>query len=278
MILEIENNRLAVKHLAGYCGHVQVICIVGACRDNLNLLKCHWGPSVLGIVFKHENEDYVTKLSQINKFLIRPAFVALMVAGIQGCAMSSFTSGFGGGMFGSKKKPAISSSGGQMAPVSQAGLLNAAQSDNGGNGTDAIGSAAGCPKFLAWPEGRLYTQYESGHENSSLGIMYRGEITKTARECQVKPGSVGMRYGFAGRVLLGSRGRDGNVRLPVLVHVTDRNHNKIKTDRITVNVNVTKSDPIGFFSIVKVVKFDVAPGSRPLDYRVYVAFEQPKSN
>ncbi len=220
----------------------------------------------------------MTKLSQINKFLIRPAFVALMIAGIQGCAMSSFTSGFGGGLFGGKKKQAAASSDGYSAPVSQAGLLNAAQSDNGSNGADAIGSAAGCPKFLAWPEGRLYTKYEPGHENNSLGIMYRGEITKTARECKVNQGSIGIRYGFAGRVLLGSRGRDGTVQLPVLVHVTDRDRNKIKTERMNVSVNVTKGDPIGFFSVVKVVKFSVPTGARAQDYRLYVAFEQPQTN
>ena len=231
----------------------------------------------MGTVYKHVNEDYVTNLSQIIHSVVKPACAALVVISLQGCAISSITSGFGGGIFGGKKKTTVSSSE-HGSGVSERTLLSAAQADLGGSNTsDSIGIAVGCPKFKAAPDNRLYTKYEPGREGSSLGIIYRGEITKTARECKVSPGNIGIRYGFAGRVLLGSQGRDGTVTLPAIVYVSDRNNNRIKQEKMNIRVNVSRNDPIGFFSIVKVIKFSVPNGARALDYKLFVAFQQPQA-
>ena len=214
----------------------------------------------------------MTRLSQTFSAITRPAILILLALTLQGCAISNLTSSFSGGWFGSKKNKQAQSNQ-ALGGVSEARLLAAAKSDVGG-GSESIGPAAGCPQFVAWPGGRTLTKYESGREGDGLAIMYRGEITKTARECKIRPGEVGIRYGFAGRVLLGPRGRTGTVKLPILVHVTDRNLNKIQTQKFTVSVSVAKDDPIGYFSEVQVVKFPIQPGVRPLDYKLYVAFPQ----
>ena len=38
-----------------------------------------------------------------------------------------------------------------------------------------------------------------------------------------------MKYGFAGRVLLGPKGRPGPITLPLKVHVTDKSRNRVAT-------------------------------------------------
>ena len=90
--------------------------------------------------------------------------------------------------------------------------------------------AHGCPRLSISPRGGHLTIYEDGRAGDGLAIMHRGEITKTARECQIEPGRVTVKYGFSGRVLLGPRGKGGNITLPVNVVVTDSKREKITSD------------------------------------------------
>ena len=57
------------------------------------------------------------------------------------------------------------------------------------------------------------TIYEPGRVGDGLAVMHRGEISKTARECQIEPGRITVKYGFSGRVLLGPKGKSGRVTL-----------------------------------------------------------------
>jgi hypothetical protein len=124
------------------------------------------------------------------------------------------------------------------------------------------------------PRGTNLTIYEDGRAGDGLAIMHRGEITKTARECQLEPGRVTVRYGFSGRVLLGPRGRAGNIVLPVNILVTDSKREKVTTDKMTVAVSVAVDNPIGYFSAVRSVTFNVPEGSRPGEFEVFVGFDQ----
>ena len=104
--------------------------------------------------------------------------------------------------------------------------------------------------------------------------MHRGEITKTARECQIEPGRVTVKYGFSGRVLLGPRGKGGNMTLPVNVIVTDTKREKIASDSLTVGATVAVDNPIGYFSTVRSLTFAIPEGTRPGDFEVFVGFDQ----
>ena len=97
--------------------------------------------------------------------------------------------------------------------------------------------------------------------------MHRGEITKTARECQIEPGRVTVKYGFSGRVLLGPKGKTGRVTLPLNVFVTDAKREKIATDKVKIDVDVALDKPIGYFSVVR-TSFNVPEGSRPGEFEV----------
>ena len=83
-----------------------------------------------------------------------------------------------------------------------------------------------------------------------------------------------MKYGFSGRVLLGQKGRTGRVTLPVNIFVTDSKRQKIATDSTKIAVDVALDNPIGYFSVVRTVTFQIPEGSRPGEYEVYVGFDR----
>jgi hypothetical protein len=134
--------------------------------------------------------------------------------------------------------------------------------------------AYGCPRFQVWSRDGYVTIYETGRVGDGLAVMHRGEITKTARECSIEPGQVIVKYGFSGRVLLGQKGRTGRVTLPVNIFVTDSKRQKIATDSTKIAVDVALDNPIGYFSVVRTVTFQIPEGSRPGEYEVYVGFDR----
>ena len=201
--------------------------------------------------------------------LARLVVVAVALAGLGACGMSSLTSGIGGGWFGNKKATTT-----EVGSVSEDQLLAAAKTDAGTIATIGGNVAYGCPRFQVWSRDGYVTIYEQGRVGDALAVMHRGEITKTARECNIEPGRVTVKYGFSGRVLLGQKGKSGRVTLPVNVFVSDAKREKVTTDKMRVDVDVALDNPIGYFSIVRSVTFNIPEGSRPGEYEVYVGFDR----
>jgi hypothetical protein len=193
----------------------------------------------------------------------------VVITGLSGCGMSSLTSGIGGGWFGDKK-----STNAEVGSVSEDKLMAAAKSDGGSVGLATGTTAFGCPRFQVWSRDGYVTIYEQGKVGDALAVMHRGEITKTARECNMEPGRVTVKYGFSGRVLLGQKGKSGRVNLPATVFVADSKREKITTEKVQVSVDVALDNPIGYFSVVRSLSFSIPEGSRPGEYEVYVAFDR----
>lgn len=187
--------------------------------------------------------------------------------------MSKLTSDLGSGLWGSSKKNTVTNSV-TPRPVSEDVLLAAAKSDSGGGNASFPTADRNCPQFVVWPNDRRLTKYEDGKQGDNLAVIYRGEITKNARECSIAPGNISIKYGVAGRVLLGPKGASETVNLPVIVHVTDRERKKITSQRFMIPVTISRDNPIGYFSVVRDISFNIETGGRPLDYKLYVAFEQ----
>jgi hypothetical protein len=197
--------------------------------------------------------------------------LAVVIAGmsVAGCGMSSITTGLGGGMFGGKPKE------NEVGAVNKEELLSAARADyRGGMQTASINVAHGCPRFMVWTRDNHITIFEEGRIGDALAVMHRGEITKTARECTIQPGQVTVKYGFSGRVLLGPRGQSGRVTLPIQVFVADGKQERIAADKMMVDVDVSLDKPIGYFSKVHTVTFNIPEGTRPGEYEVFVGFER----
>lgn len=203
---------------------------------------------------------------------LRVGAVALLAGSVAGCGLSSVTSGLGSSLFGG-----ASQAGSQPNAVTEAELLAAAKS--GGETTASVADASpGCPRFTIWPRDQHITVYEPGRVGDGLAIVHRGEITKTARECTLSGTRVTVRYGFSGRVLLGPRGKSGALSLPIAVFVTDSKREKIFNDKLRVDATVAVENPIGYFSGVQSLSFDVPEGSRPGEFEVFVGFERTTPN
>ncbi|MGE0701427.1 MAG: hypothetical protein AB7O57_20190 [Hyphomicrobiaceae bacterium] len=192
----------------------------------------------------------------------------MALAGLAGgCGMSSITSGIGGGMFGGGAATKTAEK-----AVTHEQMLSAAKA----NAPMAVGGdlAGGCPRFAVWPRDHHVTIYEAGKVGDGLAVRHRGEITQTARECQIQGTRVTVKYGFSGRVLLGPKGQPGVVSLPVNVFVTDAKRARILNDRAAVDVTLAPDKPVGYFSAVRTVTFDVPVGARAGEFEVFVGFDQ----
>ena len=190
-----------------------------------------------------------------------------------GCGMSSVTSGLGSSILGGGSATA------EPTGVTEQDLIAAAKA--GGDGQPAFSGAdsqPGCPRFRTWPRDSHLTIYEPGRVGDGLAIMHRGEITKTARECHMNGTQVTVRYGFSGRILLGSRGQSGPISLPINVFVTDAKRERVAADQLRVDASVAVENPIGYFSAVRTVTFDVPQGARPGEFEVYVGFDRNTPN
>jgi len=139
--------------------------------------------------------------------------------------------------------------------------------------TTETAPSLGCPQVVAWPNERLLTRYQDGHDGDILYVIHRGEITKLSRECQIYSGQVVVKYGFAGRVLLGPKGKPGTVTMPISVRAAGVNKQTLATDKMTITTTIPADKPVGYFSMVRQISFPVQVGTRPEDYKIFVAFK-----
>jgi hypothetical protein len=153
-------------------------------------------------------------------------------------------------------------------------MLAVAKADAAGGDASPNGASSHCPQVVAWPHDRLLTIYEPGHVGDGQEIMHRGEITKMARECELFPDHVVVKYGVAGRVLLGPKGHPGLVTLPVSIKVADADRKVLANDAAKVSTTIPQENPVGYFSMVKEISFPITMGTRPEDYKVFVAFDR----
>ena len=173
-----------------------------------------------------------------------------------------------GGLLGPKPATPLASSG-----VSEEAMLSAAKSDEG-DAASAASALQACPQFAVWPNTQALTAYEPGHEGDGLAIVHRGEITQAARECSIQGNHIAIKYGFSGRVLLGPKGAAGHVSLPVNIVLTNATKQRVQGDSLRVEVDIAPEKPIGYFSSVRTITFDVPEGARMADYKLYVAFDK----
>jgi hypothetical protein len=89
---------------------------------------------------------------------------------------------------------------------------------------------------------------------------------------------VTVKYGFSGRILLGPRGKSGPISLPINIFATDSKREKVATDKLRVDAMVAVENPIGYFSAVRTITFNVPEGSRPGEFEVYVGFDRNTPN
>ena len=135
------------------------------------------------------------------------------------------------------------------------------------------GKSTSCPQVVAWPNERLRTKYQNGHDGEQMYVINRAEITKLSRECRVYGGQVVVKYGFAGRVLLGPKGGPGRVSMPVSIRAAGPNKQTLATDKMTVAATIPAGQTVGYFSMVRQMSLPLQYGSRLEDYKIFVALK-----
>ena len=137
----------------------------------------------------------------------------------------------------------------------------------------ANGNSLNCPQVVAWPNERLRTIYQPGHDGDALSVINRGEITKLSRQCQFYGNRVVVKYGVAGRVLLGPKGKPGVVTMPLSVHAAGADKQTLATDKMKVTTTIPAGNSVGYFSMVREIAFPVQVGTRLEDYEIFVALK-----
>ena len=70
----------------------------------------------------------------------------------------------------------------------------------------------------------------------------------------------------------------GTISLPVSVFVADGKREKVATDKLKIDTTVAIENPIGYFSAVRIISFDLPEGARAGEYEVDVTFERNTPN
>lgn len=182
---------------------------------------------------------------------------------VAGCSVPKLSNPFGAG--------SEESSSASLANDDRLPEMGSAEANNsiGANNSAALN----CPQVVAWPNERLRTVYQSGHDGDQDFAVYRGEITKLSRECRFYAGGVVVKYGFAGRVLLGPKGKSGAVTMPVNIRAAGANKQTLATDKLSVRATIPQDQTAGYFSMVREISFPVQIGTRPEDYKIFVALK-----
>lgn len=202
-------------------------------------------------------------------FFFKMTVLAGLIAALGGCSLGSMPS-LGGNLFGSSEKKTAAP---QTNSLSEELLLAEAKQDVNALDANAAQSSL-CTKFKIWDAERFLTVYNVGQYGDGLAVLYRGELTKAARECVLQPGTVHLKVGFAGRVLLGPKGQSGTVNLPMHLYLTDKKGTIIKTEKIQVPVTIDAGKPIGYFSLVRKLDIPLTEGKSGKDFRVFVGFDK----
>ncbi len=197
--------------------------------------------------------------------------LALLTVLLSGCGVSRLSSISDGGIFSSKK-----TDGAAWTPIITEDSMMAAARTNS-DGPIEMAAANGCPPLQVEGGERDLTVYEGNRVGNKNAVIHHGEITKTARECQLASGMVQVKFGVAGRVLLGPKGKPGTIVLPVTMQVFDKARNKLKAEPFTVNVTITRENPISYFAVVRDVTIQVKEGTVPQDYSITIALDKKQA-
>jgi hypothetical protein len=198
--------------------------------------------------------------------------LGVLTAVLAGCGFSSMPSIGDGGIFSSSKRVETAA----WTPIITEDSMMAAARQNS-DGPIEMATANGCPLLQVEGGQRYVTLYEGNKVGNGGALIHRSEITKTARECQLAGGTVQVKYGVAGRVLLGPKGKPGTITLAVTMQVFDKAKGKLKTEPFMVSVTITKENPISYFALVRDVTIPVKDGTVPQDYSISIAFEKKQA-
>jgi hypothetical protein len=133
-----------------------------------------------------------------------------------------------------------------------------------------------CPSINIRSGASTYAVSADPKDSSALNLRYQVSIAETARECKLVAGTVTMRIGVQGRVVVGPAGGPGTVDVPlrfaVVQETVDPKTIMSKLERVSVTIN--QNDPNVLFTHVEEgVSFPMPRGNAIDYYVVYIGFD-----
>jgi len=177
-----------------------------------------------------------------------------------------------GGGFGAPSAPAADSSfGDKISNFFEGSSAKSRQAATGAQ-TDI-----NCPPVQVREGASTLTVGPTG-ENATMSLKYQGSFLRMARECTVVGGSMVMKIGVQGRVIVGPAGGPGQVDVPLRIAVVQETPGGTKpiiTKFIRIPVMVTSDASGGVFThIEEGLSFPLPTPIAVLDdYTAYVGFD-----
>ncbi len=182
----------------------------------------------------------------------RLAVAGALVVALAGCSMGSM---FGGSPSDSQQ---LANSSATPAEIAQAQP----------NALPAIATA--CPPIKVLPGGEAMFFYGSGKVGSAGDLHYQADIEKQTRNCVVSNGLITVQMGVVGRVLLGPKGTEQSVTVPIRFAV-QRNGTAVFSQKYSIPVAIVP--PAQSAEFLKVVDNVAIPYLGGEDIVIYVGFD-----
>lgn len=132
-----------------------------------------------------------------------------------------------------------------------------------------------CPRVEIRGGTQALTVYERGHEAEPAFVRYQASIRKTARECVKTADGFAVKIGVAGRAVVGPKGAQGTLTLPLRVVVSKQGAGPLYSELFKVPVTISPPALGADFSqIVQQVAVPAGPQER--DFIIYVGFDEGK--
>src|SRR5262249_12354112 len=145
-----------------------------------------------------------------------------------------------------------------------------------GNPEGAPAPEFDCPGVTIRPGASTLAVNAPNADPSVTNLRYQATFTQTARECRLAAGTVGMKVGMQGRVILGPFGGPGSLDVP-LRYVVVREGVEPKTIwsklyRVRIEIPPGQGN-VPFTHIIDDVSYPMPPGGEIDNYVVYVGFD-----
>jgi hypothetical protein len=191
---------------------------------------------------------------------------ALLMAGLgAGCSSTS-------SLFGSS-----SESSAQASSTDRLSSLLFGPPAQPGEGGDGPKPDFDCPSVdIRQGASTLTVAPPAARDGTSAGIRYQASIGRTARECALSGGTMTLKVGVQGRVVLGPAGGPGQLDVPIRYAVVQEGVEaktiETKLHRLSVKIEPGQTN-VPFTHVAEDLTFAV-PNQRALDsYVIYVGFD-----
>lgn len=198
---------------------------------------------------------------------------ALAVAGLllAGCSTSS--------LFGSSSSPSSGSSPSMTDRISRFFAGGGSSKPQQEPGAPPPPEDIDCPPVTV-RQGASTLSISNGPP-TPMSLRYQGTIGDTARECFVSGGTVRMKIGVQGRIILGPAGGPGQIDVPLRIAVVREGPapQTIVTKAYHVPVTIEpNAGNVPFVYIEEAMTFPLVSAADIQDYVVYVGFDQAELN